>query len=550
MKKRLDFALPVRVSGATFPFKRFLRQRMFVILFLLAISVFFIILFNEGKTESAIFYPESCLGGWENPQLAQGPAETESPKDFNRENSAVLSNFFAEIYCGGFSGEIPENSRPEKVLLKFGLTIKSISSSTEEFYPEALNQGTTTEIIFSPTIESEVSPAPGLEIVLPQEETVLPTPEESPVSFFRKIFMIAHFESALAHAEEIISSQEPQTQETTRPSPESAPTLIPEPSLSFTPEPSPEAILEPTVSMVASSTPEVLLESPFEPTPIIDQDASSTPLILLEIETNQSASSTEIFSEEEALVPSLFLPELMEIFYSFDGINWSSLGRVNLPGVENSVFEIPDFDWDELSQLQIKISSLPNELTGSEILLEHVALEVVYSLDFSTVENILQPSQEQEGAVVNTEDNDFDGSEQFVVSEPIVFNQVEDKPVLKQRKFEKKVKVDNQADHGCYLTPFSQDISGVDTGLFELTIVKGSVNPSVLEIGSLPDGIDIIFSGNKDHAYYLSQNETVIGLEIINQSGSQVGDFTIPIIYTQNGVRESSVICQVNIINQ
>lgn len=80
----------------------------------------------KGKAESSVFYPESCLGGWVNPQYAQGEQETTSNGDesqFTKHNSAVLpKNTNAEMYCGNFKGKIEAGTRPTKIIVSLALT--------------------------------------------------------------------------------------------------------------------------------------------------------------------------------------------------------------------------------------------------------------------------------------------------------------------------------------------------------------------------------------------------------------------------------------------
>src|SRR4030042_6172975 len=59
------------------------------------------------RAEKASFYPTSCLGGWQNPQNAEGKPDLDEGapgEDFNSKNSAVLQNAISELYCGGCKG--------------------------------------------------------------------------------------------------------------------------------------------------------------------------------------------------------------------------------------------------------------------------------------------------------------------------------------------------------------------------------------------------------------------------------------------------------------
>jgi hypothetical protein len=91
------------------------------ILLLLAVALTFSL---TTKANIGEFYATSCLGGWENPQNAEGSPETRNGSAFSQQNSAVLKNTLSEIFCGGFSGEIPQNSKPAQATLYLSLFIE------------------------------------------------------------------------------------------------------------------------------------------------------------------------------------------------------------------------------------------------------------------------------------------------------------------------------------------------------------------------------------------------------------------------------------------
>ena len=80
----------------------------------------------RGKAESSVFYPDTCLGGWVNPQYAQGEQQTTSNGDesqFTKHNSAVLpKNTNAEMYCGNFKGKFDQATKPTKIIVSLALT--------------------------------------------------------------------------------------------------------------------------------------------------------------------------------------------------------------------------------------------------------------------------------------------------------------------------------------------------------------------------------------------------------------------------------------------
>ena len=180
-------------------------------IFGLVIILIFVSTFST-RASIARFYAQSCLGGWENPQGAQGIPEVVSTlsaqrailatlgvltydreeydrnlaeeeltrrklKEFNRENSSVLDARSAEIFCGDFRGEIIADALPQKFVLKFSWDMKDsldnevqLSQSIDMILEEGINT-------FDNTIEPQADEIKEVE-ELPVEE--LPV-EELPV---------------------------------------------------------------------------------------------------------------------------------------------------------------------------------------------------------------------------------------------------------------------------------------------------------------------------------------------------------------------------------
>lgn len=80
------------------------------------------------RADIITFYPSSCLGGWVNPEHAQGQFSVLDREDstlfgdaatFSRENSAVLEGSAAQIFCGGFKADVPEDANVSGFTLIF-----------------------------------------------------------------------------------------------------------------------------------------------------------------------------------------------------------------------------------------------------------------------------------------------------------------------------------------------------------------------------------------------------------------------------------------------
>jgi hypothetical protein len=117
---------------------------------------------------------------------------------------------------------------------------------------------------------------------------------------------------------------------------------------------------------------------------------------------------------------------------------------------------------------------------------------------------------------------------------------------LKERKYSKTFTLDQKANHFCAPKNFSLNLSGQEKAITELELGGKRIDAAMIEIGSLPPGIDITFLASGDYVWRPLQDENTAILYITNQPGSQKGNFSIPIIYTSGN---STTVCQINVIN-
>lgn len=109
----------------------------------------------------SVFYPNSCLGGWQNPQRAALAPDG---------SFATLENATADIFCGNFQGDIPDDAEPKKFVLKFSWQINDApppptiihSANLEGKASEVLDApaGAVLDTTPEPSAPPEVSPAP------------------------------------------------------------------------------------------------------------------------------------------------------------------------------------------------------------------------------------------------------------------------------------------------------------------------------------------------------------------------------------------------------
>lgn len=542
--------------------------------FLIIISfIFNYFLFS--RAEILEFYPSSCLGGWQNPQNAQGKPELESnvkSEDFNDNNSAILKNIISEIYCGNFKGDVLENTIPKKVFLKFSWLIQegekneniilntsstsdenlietstliqiinlssTIQTTTEEEIPSDLNNSSSTNLENTNTstlnldnqsstnnnLESQIIPesleqTPQIESSTTNNST---TPESSNLnsSFWNKLFKIVfaqNFESSSQQVNQNIS------------------------------------------------TSEIDLNNSL--------NSSSVDVLNLNDSTNTAISSTDSNLTENTSTLNLNIvsstDDIFELFYTFDGTSWQSLGRVNFSNWKDLKIEIPDFDWSKLDKLQIKIQSISPKEYNLTAYLDGMILEVEYEtkqnldentnlaqIDQSLVDNNLGQNNSSTDSMnlnnnINEESSSTDSGEQqnseeySMENNPLNQQNLNTTPLTK-RKIQSNIIISKNSNILCNSSPQSINISNQNNINLKFLAENLKLGTKI-EIGSLPDGIDIKFLKNNDYIINSSLENEVFDLEVFNQIGSQKGNFNIPIIIYEDN--NKAVICQINVIN-
>ena len=166
-------------------------------------------------------------------------------------------------------------------------------------------------------------------------------------------------------------------------------------------------------------------------------------------------------------------------------------------------------------------------------------------------ETVAEENGQVLGETTEVEDDEYiaEVSEEQIIATPMDVP-VPPPPQLSIREFKKRVVIDKHAFHSCEAEVFRVDVSGKASARARIVLQRDTDASYEVEIGGLPQGIDMRFSKNNGYQYAQGANEKYIDLEINNQTGSQEGDFTVPIMYTQKGDTDSSVICQINIVNQ
>ena len=231
---------------------------------------------NEVQANVAHFYPANCLGGWKDVDRIAGQPEVRDDNNavYSEENSASISNSNAQVFCGGFAGELPATAKHQKVTLNFSWYIGDDINphervdNKEEPQMEVISETPTVspqeqvepseEILPESEVPTEATPEPEI----PKEEPASKPVEEAPaaeavdeptaLNLFKNFFTIAHAQEEVSEpalvVEEIVTVSEEEVQV---PEPESVPEpkpteeeLIPRPQPDLTSPKEPEAVIE------------------------------------------------------------------------------------------------------------------------------------------------------------------------------------------------------------------------------------------------------------------------------------------------------------------
>lgn len=393
----------------------YLHKHTLVFIFTFFATCAFIISTSSTNASVATFYPETCLGGWQNVENATGEPSVEDQErieSFTKENSAIFENSNEEIFCGDFKGLIPEDSEPKKFALSFHwsfdygdikhddpletnqeIDIKEENpsiDSVETIKEQDIEEDTKEEE--NPVENNQETKEEVIEIQDTKEETpvIEEVKTEETVSFLRKIFSTAHAQEEVApESNTEVAPEEIQIEEIV----EETPIIIE------------EIAEEAPVVVEESSVQEQTLETPEENNPVVENENSDqgeqatedTSTFNVTTDGESKNSDEEIKEDEIETSPN----DIFEVVYTLDGETWDVLGRVRKDKWQESTFEIPYekiTTWDDLSKLQIRLKILPSFDTMPVIYLDAISLSVEYvdsnieieTIDFNNIMHTVQ----------------------------------------------------------------------------------------------------------------------------------------------------------------
>ncbi len=294
--------------------------------------------------------------------------------------------------------------------------------------------------------------------------------------------------------------------------------------------------------------------------------------VSVEVSTTVSVIESEVATTTETAATTT--PEapygLVEVMYTLDGVEWMSLGFVGKDEFAGKQFEIPIEEasqWEDISKIQIGVQSVP-VLDGIApvIYLDSVWIETEYEYlqgdgDASQLAGAVA-GLFGIGETSTTSPEVLDEFPEEILEEEVLLEELppgepdvitmpdEFPPLpLSKRLYEKEIVIDTNATHRCEANPFSVDVSGRHSFSTKVAITQTPEEDYEEEIGGLPDGIDVRFAKSDDYVYRPDSDEDTLSLRIRNEEGSLTGNFSVPIIFTKKGKEDSSVICQINVVN-
>ncbi len=313
---------------------------------------------NAPKADAniAVLYASSCLGGWKHTNNITGaPDVTNADIQYTEENSATLYNKQTQLFCGGFSGTIPETADRTKIALKFSWSTEGVDTETEESEDDASHIETpissgNTEASTTSTVNQEPAAAEELpqgEQETQPEERVESSPEpevpvQESVSWLRNLIPSVHAEENFGEvAADVVS---------------------------------PEAI----------AAEELVVEEFLPVTPSGDDSEATTTALAALDSTATATATTSATTSETSFVPTLFEGSkddaLFEVKFTTNDKDWHILGYVTR--INNDIqFELPlemFASVEDINTLQISLETVERFDDTPKIYLDSMWIEVSY----------------------------------------------------------------------------------------------------------------------------------------------------------------------------
>jgi hypothetical protein len=201
-------------SDAAFDFL-WLHRKPVGILLIVTIVMSVLLVGRTTRASVSLFYPSSCLGGWQGPMHAAGiPGDKADTSQYTADNSAVLSNSQGDLFCGTFVGTKVENTNPTHLALVLDLAIGEQPQAAGDVIPVAAPEAPAAPASES-TVETPVSNDTPTTTPEAPVESPAPAPESMTPSIFGLGALVAHAEEVSAESASTTASPEAPDADTT-----------------------------------------------------------------------------------------------------------------------------------------------------------------------------------------------------------------------------------------------------------------------------------------------------------------------------------------------
>jgi hypothetical protein len=393
---------------------------------------------NPAIAQVSLFYPQTCLGGWNQPQAAAGLPDAD--EDETRKGVSVYEDNGSSIFCGEFAGLLPPQTYHTRVTLRFDWHQESKDPVILE---DDVTDGGTTEspgrvhdvidvyrldVVASSTLETAIDLATGTisqeetavelvsdPIINEQTENATTTQDNTEVESTNPAVEAGRIESSLiprndAETEDVLELN---------PVPGNVPEPIPEtPVEAGADESSLEAVsflhhwLQYVMPTAYAETTTTSSDDQIVATSVVPEITEEPEVIAVTDADDEVATTTEdtsiIQSEAVATSSDVNLPAetIFAVQYTLDGAIWETLGYVTT--IDSDVrFEFPKEVFKTISDIsRVQIALVP-QLTVDNVLpvyLDAMWFEVGYApvreLGVHTVSAIV-PSVVPFGALID-----------------------------------------------------------------------------------------------------------------------------------------------------
>ena len=323
-------------------FKKVVKYAAVVLFCLLFLLVIFPVkrgsTLQKAKADSLNTYPTVCLGGWQNPGNAAGqPDVTQGSDSFSGDNSAVLDQADAQIFCGSFQSS-DESRTPTAVTLHFSWNVVFPSETTTSVSTDT-----------DSSAWSDVLDATSTSTSTPSSTPPIPATSTPPAS--------------ATSTDNTISTETPSTA-TSSDNSDNA-------NSSNTPNtPSSSQDVAPPPASTTSTTPD-------------QSDANQATTSFL---NGMLKNSLALFIQKTFADSTGDGENFVDVSYSLNGTVWQDLGQVSSADWQDYSVTIPVSSWDDINKLQIQLNPLLT-VDAPTIYLDGMWLEVDYN---QTLSGILQ----------------------------------------------------------------------------------------------------------------------------------------------------------------